>query len=76
MEVRHTAAVLGIVSLLSTTALAGKLKPGEEAKFAIPRMSAPPTLDGVIDSEEWREAVAVGGIVNQANDVLIPRPTT
>jgi len=54
----------------------GRLGPGDEAAFAIPRMAAPPTIDGKIDPAEWREAVAISGIVDQGTDILIPRPTT
>src|SRR4030042_2071253 len=62
---------------------AGRGAPGGEPgatdwipAFAIPRMSTPPKIDGAIDPAEWREAVAVSGVANQADDVLIPRPTT
>ena len=37
------------------------LPPGMTPAFDIPKMSAPPKLDGVIDPVEWREAVAVSG---------------
>ncbi|MCC6580246.1 MAG: hypothetical protein IT440_07365 [Phycisphaeraceae bacterium] len=44
--------------------------------FAIPRMSAPPQIDGSIDPVEWREATAIAGVVDQGTDILLPRPTT
>lgn len=44
--------------------------------LAIPRMTVPPKIDGVIDATEWREAIAVSGVVDQGTDVLLPRPTT
>ncbi len=43
--------------------------------FAISRMSSPPTIDGAITPEEWREATAIGGMAD-LDDVLLPRPTT
>jgi len=44
--------------------------------FAVPKMSQPPKIDGKIDPAEWRESAAVSGVVNQADNVLFPRPTT
>jgi len=44
--------------------------------FAIPRMTTSPKIDGTIDPTEWREALAVSGIVDWSVNVLIPRPTT
>ena len=41
-----------------------------------PAHRAPPKIDGVIDPVEWREAVAVSGVVNTHDDLLVPRPTT
>jgi len=70
-----TVIVMMLVGSFSTSA-AGRLNAGEEAKFAIPRMTVPPKIDGVIDPAEWRESVAVSGVVDYQNDVLIPRPTT
>ncbi|MGA2620043.1 MAG: glycoside hydrolase domain-containing protein [Thermoguttaceae bacterium] len=52
------------------------LKPEQSATFAIPRMSVPPRIDGRIDPAEWREAVAIGGVVDSGTDCLISRPTT
>jgi len=57
-------------------AAAPRLAPGQETGFAIPRMSRAPEIDGVIDPVEWRESVAVSGLVNTHTDLLIPRPTT
>ena len=44
--------------------------------FCIPRMSAPPRLDGVLDPAEWREAVAISGVEEQGSKELCMRPTT
>ena len=73
----HLCLILGLSAfyLAGPTVAAERLKPGEEASFAIPRMSAPPKIDGVIDPAEWREAVAISGVVDSDN-LLIPRPTT
>jgi hypothetical protein len=37
----------------------------KNAEFAVPRISKPPTIDGKIDHEEWREAVEIGGLASQ-----------
>ena len=74
-----------VMIILSATALAWsqgwagdveRLKAGEESVLAVPRLSAPPVVDGVIGAEEWRGAMAVSGAVDQGNDVLDPRPLT
>ena len=44
--------------------------------FCVPRTSRPPTIDGAIEADEWREATAISGAGNLTDDVLIPRPTT
>jgi len=55
----------------------GRPLPGDKIPaFAIPRISKPPTLDGAIDPAEWREATAIGGVANQVDNFLVPRPTT
>ncbi|MCU0982224.1 MAG: hypothetical protein MUF25_23970 [Pirellulaceae bacterium] len=82
MKTRSTGTGTTALALLAAGILAGsaiaaeRLKPGDEAVFAIPRMSAPPKIDGVVDPVEWREAVAVSGVVNTHDDLLVPRPTT
>ena len=55
-------------TLLAATLLAGlassqaaPLPDGKNAEFAVPRIPKPPTIDGKIDPEEWRESVAIGG---------------
>lgn len=72
-------------ALLAATLLAGlaaaqaaPLPDGKNAEFAVPRISKPPTIDGKIDPEEWRESVAIGGVASQnpAGNQLIMRPTT
>ena len=54
----------------------GRLKAGEESAFAVPRMTAQPKIDGVIDPAEWRSAAAVSGALDQGNDLLDARPVT
>lgn len=72
-------------ALIAATLLAGlaaaqaaPLPDGKNAEFAVPRISKPPTIDGKIDPEEWRESVAIGGLASQnpAGNQLIMRPTT
>jgi len=73
----HWCVVLLLLWLTSTmSAWAGTLSPEEVPAFAIPRMTTPPKIDGVIDPAEWREAVAISGVVSQGTEVLVPRPTT
>ena len=70
-----------LVALLLGVALAAPgwsagLAPEEVPTFAIPRMTTPPKIDGVIDPVEWREAVAISGVADQGSNTLVPRPTT
>ncbi len=55
-------------------AIGDKLKAGEESTFSVPKMNAPPKLDGTIDPAEWREAVAVSGTTCTGTDLLNPQP--
>lgn len=52
-------------SLVACCALAGGLAYDEQfvPRFNVPRMSKPPTIDGTIGADEWREAVRVMGVV-------------
>jgi len=65
-----------LIGSVSAEAAQTRLKAGEEATFAIPRMSKPPTLDGTIDPVEWREAVAISGTTDVGSGLLDPRPAT
>ena len=49
---------------------------GMGVQLTAPRMSQPPTLDGRIDPEEWREATAVSGVGGCMDNIMIARPTT
>jgi len=57
--------VLSVSVGLSASALAGGLAYDEQfvPRFNVPRMSRPPTIDGTIGADEWREAVKVMGVV-------------
>lgn len=69
--------VVAAAVILCAGAAPGRKLPREHIpQFTIPRMKSPPTIDGEIGEKEWRESVAIGGPVNQANNILIPRPTT
>jgi len=57
-------------------ASAGTIPTDRIPAFAVPRMSQPPRIDGTIDPNEWREAVAISGVANQVDNLLVPRPTT
>lgn len=66
----------GILTHRGLGASALGFKPEWVPSLAVPRMTRPPVLDGIIDPEEWREAAALSGVANVADNVLIPRPTT
>jgi len=69
-----------LLEVLSLPAFAGvgdkALPPEKVPALSVPKMSQPPTIDGAINPEEWREATAVSGVGNWVDDVLVPRPTT
>jgi hypothetical protein len=76
---------LRIVLLLAGALLLGAgaraqapLPAGKSAAFAVPKMAHPPTIDGIIEPMEWREALAIGGLASQnpGGNLLIMRPTT
>ncbi|MBM4037791.1 MAG: hypothetical protein FJ290_04690 [Planctomycetes bacterium] len=54
-----------LCAALCGSALAGGLAYDEQfvPRFNVPRMSKPPTIDGTIGADEWREAVKVMGVV-------------
>jgi len=58
-------ALLGGILLTGTLARAGSMAYEERfiPRFNIPRSSHPPTIDGRINADEWREAVRVMGVV-------------
>jgi hypothetical protein len=73
------------ISAWSVAVLAAYAASGEQPRhlalqqvgtFAIPRMSVPPKIDGVIDLAEWREAVAISGVGEFPSNQILPRPTT
>lgn len=68
------AACLGLGCLTSSGG--DVLAPEEVSMLAVPRMHVPPAIDGVVGSNEWREAVAISGPCSWDKHVLIPRPTT
>lgn len=71
--------VAGIVFLgICAVALAGRrqLKAGDQSQWVVPHTSNPPVIDGTIGQAEWKRAAAVSGVVDQGNDLLLPRPTT
>lgn len=62
--------------LTARDALGGQAPPDSSPAFSVPRMAAPPTIDGRIDPAEWREAVAISGVGEFPSDQMVPRPTT
>lgn len=71
-------APLAVTLVLACAAAAQQIPSDKVPAFQIPHMSKPPTLDGKIDPEEWKEAVAVSGLAQQnpGGNLLIMRPTT
>jgi len=47
-------------------------------RFAVGRMTQPPTIDGTIDEQEWQRATAIAGVAQQnpGGNLLVMRPTT
>ncbi len=71
-----TAACAALTLTANTCAWAGKTLPNDKIpEFAIPKMQAAPTIDGVINPEEWRSALMVSGAADQGSNELIPRPS-
>jgi len=48
-----------IAALLFAVAASAQPPENEQEVFAIPRLSSPPVIDGVVDEVEWREALPV-----------------
>ncbi|MCM8768729.1 MAG: DUF6067 family protein, partial [Candidatus Omnitrophica bacterium] len=80
MDKKSTSKILvGFLFLPASILLAAWSAPVPREKlpfFSVPKISRPPVIDGIIDSEEWKEAVAVSGIGGCTNALLIARPTT
>lgn len=55
---------------------ARQVPPDKLSAFNIPRMSKPPTIDGVINADEWKESTAVSGVADNNSNELVPRPVT
>ncbi len=65
MRVDASCVGLSLAVCLCGSTLAGGLAYDEQfiPRFNVPRMSKPPTIDGTIGADEWREAVKVMGVV-------------
>lgn len=50
------------ISMLSVCAVAAERVP---LSFMLPKSAVPPTIDGVINDTEWKDAVAVSGVIYQ-----------
>ncbi len=48
---------------------------GMDMRVAVPRMAAPPKIDGTIDPEEWRGAAGFSGVGGCNSNLLFARPT-
>jgi len=69
-----------LLALMGSAAFAaqGPVPADRLGSFLVPRIQKPPTLDGVVDPEEWKGALAIGGLAQQnpGGNLLILRPTT
>lgn len=64
----------GVAHAAADEKLDARLTPETVASVLVPKMDQPPVVDGVIDEKEWSSAAAMGGLVNQGNNMMIPRP--
>ena len=62
--------------LLATTWSVSVLAAEPSMRLTIPRTAKPPTLDGKIAPDEWNDAAAVTGIINQFDGLAHPRQAT
>ncbi len=71
-----SALIAAILCASFLSAWGGDAAPDHTPTFQIPRIANPPVIDGTIDPEEWKGAMAVSGVTEQGSNELIPRPTT
>ncbi len=70
-----TAAALALLALASPAF--GLKYPAEKIPVLnVPKMRVPPTIDGVIDPEEWRDSVKVMGVVSTSSLSYKDRPVS
>jgi hypothetical protein len=71
-------AMVAVVAALGTTFDAqGARTDGAQEQipaFNIPKMTAPPTIDGVINPEEWKTAMQIRGVGHAGSYPIIDRP--
>jgi len=75
-RVRLSLLATAVVAVVCAGAHAALVPSDRVPSCAVPKMSKPPKIDGVIDPAEWAESAAFSGVANQADNHLIPRPTT
>ena len=69
-----------LVSLVLTSPIAwgmsakGFFPEDQIPRFNVPRMETPPKIDGVIDADEWRNAVRIMGMATAHNNTYRGRP--
>jgi hypothetical protein len=68
--------IAGIFLGITGTIYAEQIPANRLPILQIPEMSKPPVINGKIYKNQWKEAVAISGIANQADNFLYPRPTT
>ncbi|MGD0089189.1 MAG: glycoside hydrolase domain-containing protein [Planctomycetota bacterium] len=75
---RMLLSALPVLLALLPEAFAAAIPDGKLGRFIVPRMTKSPVLDGKIDPDEWKEAVAISGLAQQnpGGNWLIMRPTT
>jgi hypothetical protein len=78
-DINSVLLIIGLAAATQSTNLAQDQIPRDRlTAFCVPRTSKPPTIDGTLDTAEWRDAVAVSGLAQQnpRGNLLITRPTT
>ena len=66
---------LSLMLFVVSLAAAGSVPEEKMARWDVPLLEKAPAIDGTIGDEEWKAATVVSGVANQANNVLVPRPT-
>ena len=69
---------IAFVTLTTAAWAGGKHRfPAEQIpRFNIPKMTTPPTIDGTIDADEWKQAVRITGMTTAHSIWFRGRPHT
>jgi hypothetical protein len=70
------ALTLLVTGMAKAAGTGGPITPEQVSSLLVTKMPNPPVIDGTIDATEWREAVAVSGVIAFHQGLLLPRPST